>query len=55
LKFLHVLKPFSLACFSLEEFETAKAAFEKGKTLDSQDNSFQLWIRKCDAELGTYH
>jgi len=40
-----------MSCFSLDEFETAKAAFEKGKALDPQDSSFQLWIRKCNAEL----
>lgn len=40
-----------LACFSLDEFETAKAAFTKGKSLDPQENGFQLWIRKCNAEL----
>jgi len=40
-----------LACFSLEEFETAKSAFEKGQALDPGDANFKLWIRKCEAEL----
>ena len=44
-----------LACFHLDEFETAKAAFTKAVEA-SGENARQLpvyrkWIRKCDAEL----
>jgi len=42
-----------VACFSLDEFETAKKAFEKGQELDPSDANFKLWIRKCDAEIAT--
>jgi len=34
----------------LDEYESAKAALEKGKSLGG-DNQFNTWIRKCDAEL----
>jgi len=40
-----------MALFSLDEFEAAKQAFEKGQSLDSSNTSFKTWIRKCDAEL----
>ena len=40
-----------MACFSLEEFETAKRSFEKGLELDSSNAIWKTWIRKCDAEL----
>jgi suppressor of G2 allele of SKP1 len=40
-----------MALFSLEEYETAKQAFEKGQSLDPSNSGFKTWIRKCDAEL----
>jgi len=40
-----------IALFSLEEFEAAKAAFEKGFQLDSSNSQFKTWIRKCSAEI----
>jgi len=42
-----------IACFSLDEYETAKIAFEKGLALaqEKEKSSFKMWIRKCDAEI----
>lgn len=40
-----------MACFSLEEFQTAKAAFEDGLKLDPSNSQYKTWIRKCDVEL----
>ena len=40
-----------IACFNMEEYATAKAAFEKGRDLDGANNQFKTWIRKCNAEL----
>jgi suppressor of G2 allele of SKP1 len=40
-----------IACFNMEEFATAKTAFEKGRDLDSSNSQFKTWIRKCNAEL----
>jgi len=40
-----------VACFHMEEYATAKAAFEKGKTIDPETTQFKTWIRKCNAEL----
>lgn len=37
-----------MACFSLEEFQTAKAAFETGASLAPEDTRFTNWIKKCD-------
>ncbi len=49
--------PLSAACFSLDEFETAKAAFAKGRECAQAaglpDDQFRTWIRKCDAELSS--
>ena len=43
------------AAFHLEEFETAKAAFAAGKSLQHANggdvSNYVTWIRKCDAEL----
>lgn len=39
-----------IACFALEEFETAKEAFEKAQELEPADST-KTWIRKCNAEL----
>ncbi len=45
-----------VACFDLEEFETAKAAFEAGLRLCNQSQldlvvQYQRYIRNCEAEL----
>lgn len=44
-----------MACFSLDEFETAKAAFEKGiqvaEEKGTSTKTFQTWVRKCAAEI----
>ena len=45
---------FGLAAFHLDEFESAKASFEKGVTLvtsKKQKETYEMWIRKCDAEI----
>ncbi|XP_076933408.1 protein SGT1 homolog, partial [Bidens hawaiensis] len=36
------------ACFHLEEYQTAKAAFEAGASLVPEDKRFSDWINKCD-------
>jgi suppressor of G2 allele of SKP1 len=40
-----------VAAFHMEEYVTAKAAFEKGQALDSSNGQFKTWIRKCNAEI----
>eukprot|EP01090_Pellita_catalonica_P016108 TRINITY_DN4536_c0_g1_i1.p1 TRINITY_DN4536_c0_g1~~TRINITY_DN4536_c0_g1_i1.p1 ORF type:complete len:395 (+),score=110.56 TRINITY_DN4536_c0_g1_i1:48-1232(+) len=42
-----------IACFYLDEFETAKDAFEAGLKIkpNPKESTFQTWIRKCDAEI----
>lgn len=40
-----------VACFSMEEYTTAKTAFEKGRELDEKNAQFKTWIRKCNAEI----
>lgn len=40
-----------VALFNLEEYESAKAAFEAGQALDNKNSSFKTWIRKCAAEM----
>ena len=40
-----------VACFHMEEFATAKIAFEKGRDLDPDTAQFKTWIRKCNAEI----
>jgi len=40
-----------MACFSLDEFETALSAFQKGQELEPENSTFKTWIRKCVAEL----
>lgn len=40
-----------VACFELDEYETALSAFEKAASLDASDTSFKTWIRKCQAEI----
>jgi hypothetical protein len=41
--------------FNLEEYESAKAAFEAGQALDTKNSTFKTWIRKCAAELDGAH
>ena len=41
-----------VACFSMEEYSTAKVAFEKGFEFDPKNAQFKTWIRKCNAEIG---
>lgn len=41
----------SMACFALDEFESAEAAFKKGQELDPNDPTFNTWLRKCKAEM----
>ncbi|KAL4575839.1 hypothetical protein LXL04_011926 [Taraxacum kok-saghyz] len=36
------------ACFSLEEYQTAKTAFKAGSTIATEDPRFTDWIKKCD-------
>eukprot|EP00191_Tetraselmis_sp_GSL018_P017085 CAMPEP_0177593460 /NCGR_PEP_ID=MMETSP0419_2-20121207/9161_1 /TAXON_ID=582737 /ORGANISM="Tetraselmis sp., Strain GSL018" /LENGTH=233 /DNA_ID=CAMNT_0019084507 /DNA_START=56 /DNA_END=757 /DNA_ORIENTATION=- len=40
-----------IACFYLEEYETAKSAFLSGLSHTSKPEVFRLWLRKCEAEL----
>lgn len=40
-----------VALFNLEEYESAKAAFEAGQALDNKNSTFKTWIRKCAAEM----
>eukprot|EP01102_Stenamoeba_stenopodia_P022891 TRINITY_DN9703_c0_g1_i1.p1 TRINITY_DN9703_c0_g1~~TRINITY_DN9703_c0_g1_i1.p1 ORF type:complete len:361 (+),score=98.62 TRINITY_DN9703_c0_g1_i1:161-1243(+) len=40
-----------MACFSLDEYETAKASFEKGLSLEPSNSQWKTWIRKCNVEL----
>jgi len=40
-----------MAAFELEEFETAKTAFEHGQKLAPSNTQFKTWLRKCDAEI----
>jgi suppressor of G2 allele of SKP1 len=40
-----------VACFHMEEYTTAKTAFEKGRELDPDTSQFKTWIRKCNAEI----
>jgi len=40
-----------MACFAIDEFETALIAFGKGSALDSSNTQFKTWIRKCEAEI----
>jgi len=40
-----------IACFDMEEFETAKISFKNGLQIEPTNNSFKTWIRKCNSEL----
>ncbi|MCO5568787.1 hypothetical protein L7F22_022487 [Adiantum nelumboides] len=37
-----------IACFQLEEYETAKAAFSAGANLEPSNSEFRNWLKKCD-------
>ncbi|KAK3447113.1 protein SGT1 homolog [Eucalyptus grandis] len=39
------------ACYELEEYQTAKAAFELGSSLDPEDARFTNLIKKCDERI----
>lgn len=40
-----------MACFDLEEYQTARAAFATGQGLDPKSKQFPSWIEKCDAKI----
>eukprot|EP00698_Gefionella_okellyi_P026349 TRINITY_DN9_c0_g1_i1.p2 TRINITY_DN9_c0_g1~~TRINITY_DN9_c0_g1_i1.p2 ORF type:complete len:332 (-),score=105.41 TRINITY_DN9_c0_g1_i1:1464-2459(-) len=40
-----------MAAFELEEYETAKSAFEQGQQLAPTNGRFKTWLRKCEAEM----
>merc|ERR1712054_231864 len=40
-----------VALFELEEFASAKGAFQTAVGLRGSDRVFKMWVRKCDAEL----
>lgn len=40
-----------IACFYLEEYESARKFFDKGSDLATDQRSFKTWARKCDAEI----
>ncbi|KAG6555816.1 hypothetical protein Mapa_002456 [Marchantia paleacea] len=40
-----------VACFSLEEYQTAKAAFEAGLQVDPNNSQLKSKIRECEAKL----
>lgn len=42
-----------MAAFSLEDFKTALAAFQKGMDLKPDAAAWKTWIRKCEAELSS--
>ncbi|KAF7138696.1 hypothetical protein RHSIM_Rhsim07G0087100 [Rhododendron simsii] len=49
---LFILSPlFSIACFKLEEYQTAKAALEKGASLLQNDSRFSKLISECDERI----
>lgn len=37
-----------IACYELEEYETAKAAFTAGANLEPSYTDYQRWLKKCD-------
>lgn len=37
-----------MACIKLEEYQTAKAAFETGASLAPGDSRFSKFIKECD-------
>ena len=39
------------ACFALQEFEAARAAFAAASALSPASKELKRWVRKCDAEL----
>lgn len=41
----------SIAAFELDEFESARDAFQRGAQLDPENSQFKTWLRKCAAEL----
>ena len=43
----------SIACFHLEENETAKVAFTAGSNLEPSNPAYKSWIEKCDAAIAS--
>ena len=44
-----------IACYYLEEYETALQALEQGMALSPETSAFKTWHRKCKAEIeGTF-
>uniref|UniRef100_A0A4W5NLM1 SGT1 homolog, MIS12 kinetochore complex assembly cochaperone n=1 Tax=Hucho hucho TaxID=62062 RepID=A0A4W5NLM1_9TELE len=41
-----------MAEFHLNHFESAHAAFIQGHSLDGSDNTFQMWIKRCEEMMG---
>ena len=41
----------SILLFELDEFESARDAFQQGLQLDPDNTRFKTWLRKCAAEL----
>ena len=39
------------ACFSLHQFEAARAAFSDAAKLEPSSRELKRWLRKCDAEM----
>lgn len=44
-----------IALFYMDEFETAKSFLATGAKLDSGNAAYDMWSRKCDAEIGMLH
>lgn len=43
----------SIASFELEEFETAKGAFEEAAVLDPKLKAVKGWLAQCNKELNS--
>ena len=41
----------SIACFHLDEYETAKVAFTAGSNLEPSNANYKKWIEKCDTAI----
>eukprot|EP00250_Pteridium_aquilinum_P000770 c10934_g1_i1 orf=145-1248(+) len=40
-----------IACYQLEEYETAKSAFASGANLEPSNSAYQDWLKKCDEAI----
>ena len=45
----------SIACFHLDEYETAKVAFTAGSILEPSNATYKKWIEKCDTAIAGKH